>query len=116
MVAGSSEEEAAQEIQHAYLHFMLDPLVLKNRDRLQKARPLLEVAARAPQLSDEYRTDLISFEDECLIKAVELRLKHEPAADQEAALKDDDEGGLVLVRPLATQMLKFEKSDVSMSY
>jgi tetratricopeptide (TPR) repeat protein len=116
VVAGSSEQEAADEIQHAYLHFMLDPLVLKNRDNLQKARPVLEVAARAPQLSDEYRTDLISFEDECLIKAVELRLKHLPAADQEAALKEDDEGGLVMVRPLVTQMLKFEKSDVSMSY
>ena len=116
VVVGTRESEAFDEIQHAYLHFMLDPLVLKNRDQLQKARPVLEVAARAPQLSDEYRTDLVSFEDECLIKAVELRLKHPSAADQETALKQDDESGLVLVRPLAAQMLKFEKSDVSMSY
>jgi hypothetical protein len=116
VVAGGRQDEAFDEIQHAYLHFMLDPLVLKNRDRLQKARPVLEVAARAPQLSDEYRTDLISFEDECLVKAVELRLKHPSAADQEAALKEDDESGLVLVRPLVIQLLKFEKTDPSMTY
>jgi hypothetical protein len=116
VVVGSRQTEAFTEIQHAYLHFMLDPLVLKNRDKLQKARPLLEIAAHAPQLSDEYRTDLISFEDECLIKAVELSLKRPSPADQEAALEQDDEVGLVMVRPLVEQMLKFEKSDVSMSY
>ena len=116
VVVGSRQSDATDEIRHAYLHFILDPLVLKNRDHLQAARPLLEIAARAPQLSGEYRTDLISFEDECLVKAVELRLRHVSSGEEEAELKKDDEGGLVMVRPLVEQLQKFEKSDPSMSY
>ena len=116
VVVGSRQQESTDEIQHAYLHFVLDPMVLKNRDVLEKKKALLDVAAHAPQLSQEYRSDFASFVDECVIKSVELRLRNLPAAKVEEALKQDDESGFVLVRPLIAGLQKFEKDNPSMSY
>ena len=103
-------------IQHAYLHFMLDPLVLRQRPALDAKKALLDVAARAPRLPVEYRQDFVALVDECVIKAVELRLRRLPPGQLEAALRDADESGFILVRPLVGQLLKFEKAEPAMSY
>lgn len=116
VVVGGAPSQSADLIQHAYLHFMLDPLVLKARDSLQSKSALLNVAARAPQLPDEYKTDFVSFVDECVVKAVELRLRSLPAAEQESVLKQDDESGFVMVRPLVAGLQKFEKDNPSITY
>lgn len=109
-------EARADSIQHAYLHFMLDPLVLRYRPAIDIRRDLLNVAARAPRLPEQYRDDFVSFTDECLIKAVELRLQR-PAPDRlEAALKDADASGFILVRPFVAQLQKFEKDEPAMTY
>lgn len=116
VVVGGAPSQSADLIQHAYLHFMLDPIVLKARDSLQSKSAILNVAARAPQLPDEYKTDFVSFVDECVIKAVELRLRDLPAAEQESVLKQDDESGFVMVRPLVAGLQKFEKDNPSITY
>jgi tetratricopeptide (TPR) repeat protein len=116
VVVGGQPSQSAALIQHAYLHFMLDPLVLKDRDHLQSKSAILNVAARAPQLPDEFKTDFVSYVDECVVKAVELRLRDLPAAEQESVLKQDDEAGFVMVRPLVAGLQKFEKDNPSMTY
>lgn len=116
IVVGATPEMPVDAIQHAYLHFVLDPLVLRNRPLVYKKRALLAVAARAPRLPVEYDNDFISFMDECLIKSVELRLRHLSGAQLEAALRDDDQSGFILVRPLVAQLQLFEKAGPAMSY
>jgi tetratricopeptide (TPR) repeat protein len=116
VVVGARPSESADLIQHAYLHFMLDPLVLKDRDNLQSKSAILDIAARAPQLPEEYRTDFVSYVDECVVKSVELRLRALSAAEQEAILKEDDVSGFVMVRPLVAGLAKFEKDNPSMTY
>jgi Tetratricopeptide repeat len=116
VVVGSGPEIPADAIQHAYLHFVLDPLVLRNRPLEYKKRALLTLAASAPRLPVEYDNDFISLIDECLIKAVELRLRHLTGPELEAALHGDDESGFILVRPLVAQLQLFEKSGPAMSY
>lgn len=116
IVVGPVSDAPIDAIQHAYLHFMLDPMVLRNQQLVQKKAALLNIAARAPELPVEYQTDFISFADECVIKAVELRLRHLSPAALEAALKDDDVSGFVLVRPLVAQLQVFEKAEPAMSY
>jgi tetratricopeptide (TPR) repeat protein len=116
IVVGAIEPLPEADIQHAYLHFMLDPLPLKYRNELQAKSAIFNVAARAPELPAEYHTDFISFADECLIKAVELRLRHLPAEKEEAVLKEDDAAGFVMVRTFAHLLLKFEKSEPSLTY
>jgi tetratricopeptide (TPR) repeat protein len=116
MAVGFTAQIPADDIQHAYLHFMLDPLPLRYRKEVESKNSLLNVAARAPQLPVEYRTDFIAFTDECLIKAVELRLRHLTAEKLEAALVQNDKEGFILVRPIVTQLEKFEKAAPAMTY
>jgi tetratricopeptide (TPR) repeat protein len=116
IVVGAAPEMPVDAIRHAYLHFVLDPMVLRNRPLEYKKRALLAVAGRAPRLPIEYDNDFISFLDECLIKAVELRLRHLAGPQLEAALHEDDQSGFILVRPLVTQLQIFEKAGPAMSY
>ena len=116
IVVGTPEHVPTEQIQHAYLHFVLDPLPLQYRKQLETKRALLLVAARAPRLPEEYRDDFLAFTDECFIKSVELRLRRLPPAQLETALNEADQTGFILVRPFVAQLQKFEKSEPSMSY
>jgi tetratricopeptide (TPR) repeat protein len=116
IVVGTGAQLPIDDIQHAYLHFMLDPLPLRYRKQVETKYGLLNIAARAPQLPTEYRTDFLSFTDECLIKAVELRLRRLTPEKLEAALVENDKAGFILVRPFVAQLQKFEKSEPAMTY
>src|SRR5579863_5216341 len=67
-------------MRHAFLHYLLDPLPIRYRDKLTGEQPLLLAADRAPNLPYEYRSDLASFFDECFVRAVEFRVRRLPAA------------------------------------
>jgi tetratricopeptide (TPR) repeat protein len=116
IVIGAGPEFPTADVQHAYLHFMLDPLPLKYRVAVMKKNALLNLAARAPRLPTEYRNDFLAYADECLIKAVELRIRHLKPDELEAALSENDRAGFVMVRPIVTQLQKFEKAEPAMSY
>jgi tetratricopeptide (TPR) repeat protein len=116
LVVGTTSEIPVDAMQHAYLHFILDPIVLRNRSVVEKKKALLQLASSAPRLPLVYRDDFISLADECLIKAVELRLRHLAPAELDAALQDADKSGFILVRPLVGQLQKFEKAEPAMSY
>jgi tetratricopeptide (TPR) repeat protein len=104
------------DVRHAYLHFLLDPLPLKYREDVMKKRGLLNIAARAPRLSSEYKNDFMAYADECLIKAVELRIRHLKPDKEEAVLAEDDQSGFIMVRSFVVQLQKFEKAEPAMSY
>lgn len=116
IVVGTGSQFPAEEIQHAYLHFLLDPLPLLYRKEVLAKSVLLNSAARAPRLPVEYQTDFLALADECLIKAVELRLRHLSPAQLDSALSEADQSGFILVRPLVGQLQKFEKAEPAMSY
>jgi tetratricopeptide (TPR) repeat protein len=116
IVVGTGSQIPLGEIQHAYLHFVLDPLPLQHRKEVDSKNGLLNIAARAPRLPVQYRTDFMALTDECFIKAVELRLRHLPPAQLETALTEADQSGFILVRPLVAGLQKFEKAEPAMSY
>lgn len=104
------------EMRHAFLHFLLDPLVIRHRDLLLAQDPLFRAALRAPRLPEDLRRDSLAFFTECLVHAVELRLRRLPAAQLAAELDRADGDGEVLVRPLAGALVKFEASEPAMSF
>ena len=116
IVVGTPAQIPIEPIQHAYLHFMLDPLPLRYRKQLEAKRALLLIAAQAPRLPEEYRDDFLALVDECFVKSVELRLRRIPPAQLESALTDADQSGFTLVRPFVAQLQKFEKAEPAMSY
>lgn len=116
IVIGTGPDIPITDIQHAYLHFMLDTLPLRYRKEVDGKKTLLEIAARAPRLPVEYQTDFIAFADECLIKAVELRLRKMTPQQLEVALAANDRSGFIMVRPFVRQLQKFEKAEPAMTY
>jgi hypothetical protein len=116
IVVGSPTELPIDDIRHAYIHFLIDPLVLKNRNDIDKKSALLQVAGKAPGFPVEYEHDFIGFFDECMVKSVELRLRKMTPADLEKALAESDRTGMVLIRPLVTELKIFEKEGPAMNY
>ncbi|MFZ0583259.1 MAG: tetratricopeptide repeat protein [Candidatus Acidiferrales bacterium] len=115
IVIGAGAEFPTDDVRHAYLHYMLDPLPLKYRDALMRKSGLLNIGARAPLLPPEYKSDFIAYADECFVKAVELRIRHLSPEKHEAALVDDDRSGFIMVRVFDVQLQKFEKAEPAMS-
>jgi len=104
-----------EEIRHALLHFVLDPLPYQYNDTVRGYSSLLNFAARAPRLPEEFRADFPSFLTECLVMASDLRMRHLSPSDMEAQLAGDDANGLTLVRPLVQELVKFEQDKPPMN-
>lgn len=116
LVVRPSAEPPMDDIRHAFLHFILDPIAIRYRTQASKSTPLLEIAARAPQLPVDLRDDLSGFFDECLVRAVELRLRRLPPAELAAAIDQAEGAGFVMVRSIYAGLSGFEKAEPAMGY
>jgi len=114
IVLSGAEDIPADVVRHAYLHFMLDPLPLRYSHVIAVKRPLFEKAASAPRLAPDLKDDYPSFFSECMVRAVELKLRRMSPGERDAALERNDTDGYVLVRPLFAALPKFEGSEPSM--
>jgi TolA-binding protein len=101
-------------VRHAFLHFLLDPLPLQYPHVVAVKKPVYDMAAKAPRLPAELKDDFSSYFAECLVRAVELKLKRMSPGEREAAMDLSDASGLVLVRPLFAALAKFEQSEPGM--
>lgn len=116
LVLSGGEEIPTDLVRHAFLHFLLDPLPLMYPHVIAVKRPLFEKAAAAPRLAPDLKDDYASYFAECIVRAVELKLKHVSPGEREAAMNRDDEDGYIFVKPLFAQLSKFENSEPSMKY
>ena len=114
IVLSGADDIPVDVVRHAYLHFMLDPLPLRYSHVVAVKRPLFEKAASAPRLAPDLKDDFPSFFSECLVRAVELKLRRMSPGERDAALQRNDADGYVLVRPLFAALPKFEGADPSM--
>jgi tetratricopeptide (TPR) repeat protein len=114
IVLSGADDIPADVVRHAYLHFMLDPLPLRYSHVIAVKRPLFEKAASAPRLAPDLKDDYPSFFSECMVRAVELKLRRMSPGERDAALSRNDTDGYVLVRPLFAALPKFEGSEPSM--
>jgi tetratricopeptide (TPR) repeat protein len=114
LVLSGAEDFPQDVVRHAFLHFMLDPLPLMYPHVIAVKRPLYETAAKAPRLGTDLKDDFPSYFAECMVRAVELRMKRMSPGEREAALARNDADGYVLVRPLVTALAGFENSEPSM--
>ena len=114
IVLSGADDIPVDVVRHAYLHFMLDPLPLRYSHVVAVKKPLFEKAASAPRLAPDLKDDFPSFFAECMVRAVELKLRKMSPGERDAALERNDADGYVLVRPLFAALPKFEGSDPSM--
>jgi tetratricopeptide (TPR) repeat protein len=116
MVVSPNPSQPMDDIRHAFLHFLLDPRAIRYRVEASRLSPLLEIAAHAPLLPAEMHDDYPAFFDECLVRAVELRLKRLAPGDLASAIDQAESSGYVLVRPIYAGLSGFEKSEPAMGY
>lgn len=98
-----------QQIHHTYLHYLLDPLAIKNGGSFKRLEPLLDAIQRAP-MDEAFKSNISLLVTECLIRAIELRTNSPKAKEEENAqnLEDDDREGYVLTRYFYDALAKFE--------
>jgi hypothetical protein len=116
IVLSGSADVPVDTVRHAYLHFLLDPLPLQYPHVIAVKRPLYEVALHAPRLTPDLRDDYPSYFAECLVRAVELKLRRMSPGERDAALDTDDTDGYILVRPLFKALDNFEGAEPAMKY
>jgi tetratricopeptide (TPR) repeat protein len=98
------------DIRHAYLHYVLDPILTKYAENLKTLAPLYDYALDAPLVAEEYkRSQWFDLATECFIKAVESRIDRKPALAAQA-LKE----GYILTPAFAEQLAGFENQDAAL--
>lgn len=110
VVITAASEIPVFDIRHAYLHYVLDPIVAKYSEDLKRLAPLYDYALNAPLVVADYsRSQWVDLATECFIKAVESRIDKKPTLAQQA-LKE----GYVLTPAFAEQLAGFEAEDTAM--
>ncbi len=102
-----------QQIRHTYLHYLLDPLALKNGGAFKRLEPLLDDVKLAP-MDDAFKSNISLLVTECLVRAIEERLTKVPDAERAQHLEEDDKEGYVLTRYFYDALGKFEKAPEGM--
>ncbi len=114
IILSGAQDVPIDVVRHAFLHFLLDPLPLTYSHVAIVKEPLFVNASKAPRLPADLRDDYFSWFSECLVRAVELKLKRMSPGERESALTTDDTDGYTLVRPIFTGLTAFESSSSSM--
>jgi tetratricopeptide (TPR) repeat protein len=102
-----------QQIRHTYLHYLLDPLALKNGDSFKRLEPLLEDVKNAP-MDEAFKSNISLLVTECLVRAIEERLTKIPEAERAQGIDQADKEGYVLTRYFYDALGKFEKDPAGM--
>lgn len=104
-----------QQIRHTYLHYLLDPLAIKNNTSFTRLRPLLDAVQKAP-MDEAFKSNISLLVTECLVRAIELRtgLAKTSQAEVEKNLDEDDREGYILTRDFYNALVNFEKDPVGL--
>jgi tetratricopeptide (TPR) repeat protein len=115
VLSGGEDGVPVDVVRHAFLHYLMDPLPLQYSHVVVTKRALLDKAAQAPRLEADLKDDFSSYVAECMVRAVEIKLKKMSLGEREAALVRADADGYVMVRPLFVALAGFEGSEPAMN-
>ena len=111
VVVTPSAEPRINDIRHAYLHYLLDPMASRHEELVMRKRGLSDHAQRAPALDPVFKSDFLLLVTESLIKAVEARLDRKPAEVDQAMVE-----GYILTACFAEQLPAYLKQEQSMRF
>jgi hypothetical protein len=102
-----------QQIRHTYLHYLLDPLALKNGGSFGRLEPLLESVKDAP-MDEAFKNNISLLVTECLVRVIELRMTRIPESERQQTIDEDDKEGYILTHYFYDAMGKFDKGPVGL--
>jgi TolA-binding protein len=109
VVITPSPRPRIDEVRHAYLYYLLDPLATRNADILSRKKVLADHAQRANLLGDAYKQDFLLLVTGSLVRAVESRLDRKQEQVQQALRE-----GYILTPYFSEALVGFEKDERSM--
>ncbi len=109
VVVTPSLEPRIEEVRHAYLFFLLDPLATRSAEVLNRKRGLIDHAQRAQALREMYKEDFLLLTTASLVEAVKARLAKDPKM-VDAALAQ----GYILAPYFWEQLPEYEKQEQAM--
>lgn len=115
VVLTPSKEPQVSQIRHQYLHFLLDPVILKYGPEIDKKRDLKSLIRPAPLLGTDFKEDFGLFVAESLISAVELRIDKRPVKEASDALDGLASRGFVLAPYFYAALIEYEKQEVPLA-
>ena len=113
VVMGASAAPRLDDVRHAYLHFQVDGVVLRNMPKISGQNQLLGLVKSADGVDPNYTSDLREITTESLIRALEIRMDRLPAARAKDAMDMYYRIGLLLVPYFYESLAKFEKEDLN---
>jgi tetratricopeptide (TPR) repeat protein len=116
VVSPEKDQLKLNQIRHTYLHYILDPLMLKRASTMKRLNPLLDTVQAAP-MDDKFKQEIDLLVTESLIRAIEARLlggEKGPEAPKQAAVDSSMREGFVLTQYFYEALLKFEPSPVGL--
>ena len=116
VVLTPSPEPDFDQIRRAYLHYLIDPLMLMNAEKLDKKRPLIDLAQASPVLDDAYKEDFSLLAGMSLVRAVEARLSPASAAGRQAQVDRAVNEGFILAAYFYEALPAFEKDVRSLRF
>ena len=99
------------QIQHTYLHYLLDPFALKYPALMENLKPLLTTVKASP-MDDSFKADVSLLVTESFIRAIEARMLRFRKASEEQrqqAVENSTTQGYVLTRYFYDALIRFEK-------
>jgi tetratricopeptide (TPR) repeat protein len=102
-----------QQIRHTYLHYLLDPLALKNGGAFGRLEPLLGPVQNSP-MDEAFKSSVSLLTTECLIRAIEVRMSKLPEAEQAQAVDQADKEGYILTPYFFDALGKFNNTSVGL--
>jgi tetratricopeptide (TPR) repeat protein len=109
----SSTTIKMQQIRHTYLHYLLDPMAMKNGTSFKRLEPLLDDVKMAP-MDEAFKSNISLLVTECLVRAIEERLTKIPEAERAQGIDQADKEGYVLTHYFYDALVKFEKDPAGM--
>jgi tetratricopeptide (TPR) repeat protein len=100
-----------EEVRHAYLTYLLDPLATLNQETLDRKKGLIDHVGRARALAEPFKLDFLLLTTGSLVKAVEARLDKKPEVVNQALRQ-----GYILAPFFAEQLPVYEKQEQSMRF
>ena len=111
---GTKTSLKMNQIHHAYLHYLIDPMVGKYAGNLTALEPVLDAVKMSP-MDESFKSDPVLLTTECVIRSIEARTMAGGKASleqQEQAVQESISHGLVLTRYFYDKLLEFEKDEV----
>jgi len=111
---GTKTELKLAQVRHAYLHYLLDPMVGRYAGNLAELSPLMDALRLAP-MDEAFKDDPSLLTTECVIRAVEARTlagRKASMIEQEQAVDSSMAQGFVLTKYFYENLIRFEKDNI----